>query len=170
MFEKGEKVYYGTAGVCKVNDICRSPFDPNDERMFYVLEPNDFNAGTIIYAPADNETVILRALMTADEANALISGIGSLPTIEIANEKQRRDEYRNAVRNGTPESIASVIKTIYLRKSKRNTQKKRMSDTDIEFDKLARRALFTELAVVMDISAEEAEDRMDKEMKKISIK
>lgn len=169
MFEKGEKVYYGTAGVCKVNDICRSPFDPNDERTFYVLEPSDFNAGTIIYAPADNETVILRPLMTVDEANALIANVGSLPTVEIANEKQRRDEYRNAIRNGTPVSIASVLKTIYLRKSKRNTQKKRMSDTDIEFEKLARRALFTELAVVLDVTADEAEKRMDEAMKKISI-
>lgn len=169
MFEKGEKVYYGTAGVCKVNDICCSPFDSNDERTFYVLEPSDFNAGTIIYAPADNETVILCALMTVDEANVLIANAGSLPTVGIANEKQRRDEYRNAIRNGTPESIASVLKTIYLRKSKRNTQKKRMSDTDIEFDKLARRALFTELAVVLDISTEEAEKRMDEAMQKISI-
>lgn len=169
MFEKGEKVYYGTAGVCKVNDICRSPFDPNDERTFYVLEPSDFNAGTIIYAPADNETVILRPLMTVDEANALIANVGSLPTVEIANEKQRRDEYRNAIRNGTPVSIASVLKTIYLRKSKRNTQKKRMSDTDIEFEKLARRALFTELAIVLDVTADEAEKRMDEAMKKISI-
>lgn len=169
MFEKGEKVYYGTAGVCKVNDICRSPFDPNDERTFYVLEPSDFNAGTIIYAPADNETVILRPLMTVDEANALIANVGSLPTVEIANEKQRRDEYRNAIRNGTPVSIASVLKTIYLRKSKRNTQKKRMSDTDIEFEKLARRALVTELAVVLDVTADEAEKRMDEAMKKISI-
>lgn len=169
MFEKGEKVYYGTAGVCKVNDICRSPFDPNDERTFYVLEPSDFNAGTIIYAPADNETVILRPLMTVDEANALIANVGSLPTVEIANEKQRRDEYRNAIRNGTPVSIASVLKTIYLRKSKRNTQKKRMSDTDIEFEKLARRALFTELAVVLNVTADEAEKRMDEAMKKISI-
>ena len=34
MFEKGETVYYGTAGVCKVSDICRSPFDKKDDRMF----------------------------------------------------------------------------------------------------------------------------------------
>ena len=60
MFNKGATVYYATAGVCKVNDICRSPFNQSDERMYYVLQPNDSNNGTIIYAPVENETVVLR--------------------------------------------------------------------------------------------------------------
>lgn len=166
MFEKGETVYYGTAGVCKVNDICRSPFDKNDDRMFYVLEPSDFAGGTIIYAPADNDKVILRPLMTENEAEALISSVSTLPLIKIVNEKQRREEYRNAMRNGTPESLAMVIKTIYSRKSTGNKDKKRMSDTDSEFDKVARRALFGELSIVLNVTAGEVESRVNAEMKK----
>ncbi len=166
MFEKGETVYYGTAGVCKVNDICRSPFDKNDDRMFYVLEPSDFNTGTIIYAPVNNDKVMLRPLMTENEAESLISSVATLPLIEIVNEKQRREEYRNAMRNGTPESLAMVIKTIHYRKSKGNTEKKRMSDTDTEFDKVARRALFGELSAALNISASEIESRINEQMKK----
>ncbi len=165
MFEKGETVYYGTAGVCKVNDICRSPFDPSDERMYYVLEPSDFNTGTIIYAPADNDKVLLRPLMTQEEANALISSIPLMPTLAIANEKQRREEYRSAMKNGTPESLVRVIKTIYTRKSTGNNDKKRMSDTDTEFDKAARRALFGELCAVLGESHAAIEERIDTQMK-----
>lgn len=166
MFEKGETVYYGTAGVCKVNDICRSPFDPSDERMYYVLEPSDLTGGTIIYAPADNDRVLLRALMTEDEANALISSIPLLPVLEIASERQRREEYRNAMKDGTPESLVRVIKTIYTRKSTGNKDKKRMSDTDTEFDKVARRALFGELCAVLGTPANEIESLINSEMKK----
>ena len=166
MFEKGETVYYGTAGVCKVNDICRSPFDPRDERMYYVLEPSDFNTGTIIYAPADNDKVLLRSLITKGEAEALISSISALPALEIANEKQRREEYRNAMKNGTPESLVRVIKTIYTRKSTGNKDKKRMSDTDTEFDKVARRALLGELCAVLGTPANEIESLINSEMKK----
>ena len=163
MFEKGETVYYGTAGVCKVNDICRSPFDPSDERMYYVLEPSDLTGGTIINAPADNDRVLLRALMTEEEANALISSIPILPTLEIASERQRREEYRNAMKDGTPESLVKLIKTIY---AKRNVGNKRVSDTDTEFDKVARRALLGELCAVLGTPANEIESLINSEMKK----
>ena len=163
MFEKGETVYYGIAGVCKVNDICRSPFDPSDERMYYVLEPSDLTGGTIIYAPADNDRVLLRALMTEDEANALISSIPLLPVLEIASERQRREEYRNAMKDGTPESLVRLIKTIY---AKRNVGNKRVSDTDTEFDKVARRALLGELCAVLGTLANEIESLINSEMKK----
>ena len=148
MFNKGATVYYATAGVCKVNDICRSPFNQSDERMYYVLQPNDSNNGTIIYAPVENETVVLRPLMTKCEATELI------------NEKQRRDEYRNAMKLGTPKSLARVIKTVYNRKKNAVNEKKRFSDTDSEFDKAARHCLFGELSCVLDITSDEAEERV----------
>jgi CarD family transcriptional regulator len=166
MFKKGETVYYGTAGVCKVNDICRSPFDPSDERMYYVLEPSDFNVGTIIYAPADNDRVLLRSLMTEGEAHDLISSIPTLPTLEISNEKQRREEYRNAMKDGTPEAIVRLIKTIYIRKIKGIKDKRRISDTDTDFDKVARRALLGELCAVLGTPADEIESLINSEMKK----
>lgn len=160
MFNKGATVYYATAGVCKVNDICRSPFNQSDERMYYVLQPNDSNNGTIIYAPVENETVVLRPLMTKCEATELISSLSDLPLLDIINEKQRRDEYRNAMKLGTPKSLAMVIKTVYNRKKNAVNEKKRFSDTDSEFDKAARHCLFGELSCVLDITSDEAEARV----------
>ena len=157
MFEKGEMVYYGTAGVCKVGDICKSPFDKNDERMYYMLEPGDFSGGTIIYAPAEGGKVILRPLITEEEARALIASLPELEPITVANEKHRREEYRNALREGTPLSIARIIKTVYERRKNAIKTQKRLSDTDAEFDKTARRALIGELACVLGMSTDEAE-------------
>ena len=157
MFEKGEMVYYGTAGVCKVGDICKSPFDKNDARMYYMLEPSDFSGGTIIYAPAEGGKVMLRALMTAEEARALIDSMAELEPIEVTREKHRREEYRNALHEGTPLSIARIIKTVYDRRKKAIKSQKRLADTDTEFDKTARRALMGEISCVLGIDAEEAE-------------
>lgn len=164
MFKKGETVYYGTAGVCTVKDICRLPFEKNDTRMYYVLQPNDTSNSTIIYSPTDNDRVLLRPLMTKDEAKELISSIPALPAIEILNEKQRRDEYRNAMKDGTPRSIAMVIKTINGRKKTAFSEKKRISDTDAEFDKAARRNLFSEISCVLDITEEETESMISAAM------
>ena len=162
MFEKGEMVYYGTAGVCKVGDICKSPFDKNDERMYYMLEPGDFSGGTIIYAPAEGGKVILRPLITEEEARALIASLPELEPITVANEKHRREEYRNALREGTPLSIARIIKTVYERRKNAIKTQKRLSDTDTEFDKMARRALLGELSASLGITGAEAEARFDK--------
>ncbi len=161
MFEKGSFVYYGTAGVCKVKDICSSPFGGNDDKMYYVLAANDFDNGTLIYAPVDNDKVVLRAVMTAEEAEGLLASAKTLQPIEVVNEKHRREEYRNALKDGAPETIARVIKTVFLRKALLANTKKRMSDTDAEFDKIARRALVGELSVALGVTAAEAEARLN---------
>lgn len=165
MFEKGTMVYYGTAGVCRVDDICRSPFDKNDDRMYYVLAPDNFDNGTIIYAPAEGGKVVLRALMTAGEADELMDALASLEPIEVVNEKHRREEYRNAMKEGTPCSMARVIKTIHMRKKSASKLQKRMSDTDAEFDKMARRSLCGELAYVLGVTSAEAEGRVNSALK-----
>ena len=165
MFEKGEMVYYGTAGVCRVGDICKSPFDKSDDRIYYVLEPSDFSVGTIIYAPAEGGKVLLRPLMTASEANELIAALADIPVIEPDNEKHRRDEYRSALRDGTPTSLARLIKTVYERRKKAVKIQKRISETDSEFDKNARRALAGELAYALGVSADEAEADINKALK-----
>lgn len=161
MFEKGNFVYYGTAGVCSVRDICSSPFDRNDDKMYYVLAPNDFDNGTLIYAPVEDGKVLLRALITAEEAEGLIASLGTLEQLTVANEKHRREEYRSALKDATPESIARVIKTIHIRKSIAANTKKRMSDTDADFDKIARRALLGELSVSLGTTPAEVEERLN---------
>ena len=165
MFEKGTMVYYGTAGVCKVSDICSSPFDKNDDRMYYVLAPAGFDNGTIIYAPAEGGKVMLRPLMSAEEAEALVSSLPELPVLDVLNEKHRREEYKNAMRDGAPESIARLIKTVYLRKKNAPKTQKRMSDTDAEFDKIARKALFGELCHVFGASDADVESRVNTYLK-----
>lgn len=165
MFEKGEMVYYGTAGVCKVSDIYISPFDKNDGRAYYMLEPKDFSEGTVIYAPAEGGKVMLRALMTEAEAKALVASMADMEELAVDNEKRRREEYRNALREGTPLSLARLIKTVYIRKKRNEKTQKRIYETDTEFDKTARRALLGEIAHVLGIGENDAQkiinDAMD---------
>ena len=166
MFEKGETVYYGTAGVCKVSDICRSPFDKKDDRMFYVLEPHDFDNGTIIYAPMENSQVVLRAIMPCEQASLLLESFSELEPIEVLNEKHRREEYRSALRTGTAQSIARIIKTVHIRRSAAIKAQKKVSDTDTEFDKLARKALLGELSVSLGKTYDEVEHILNAALRK----
>ena len=79
MFEKGGYIVYGTTGVCEIEDIT----SPNiegvaEDRLYYVLNPC-FKKGNRIFTPVDNEKVVIRAVMTQEEAASLVDEI---PDIE----------------------------------------------------------------------------------------
>ena len=77
MFQKGDSVVYGNLGVCKINDLVTRQFEGLDEaHPYYVLKPL-YQEG-VLYVPADNPKIALRAVLTADEANQLIDSIPSL--------------------------------------------------------------------------------------------
>lgn len=86
MFQKGDSVVYGNLGVCKINDLVTRQFEGLDEaHPYYVLKPL-YQEG-VLYVPADNPKIALRAVLTADEANQLIDSIplsarGSVPQPE----------------------------------------------------------------------------------------
>ena len=161
MFEKGDFVYYGTAGVCRVCDVCASPFGGDSDKMYYMLSPNDFDNSTVIYAPAEDGKVLLRALLTAEEAENLLSSLKTLAPIPVVNEKQRKEEYRSVLKEGTAHALAGIVKTVHLRRIAAANTKKRMSETDTEFDKIARRALVSELSAVMGKTYAEAEEMLN---------
>ena len=60
MFSVGELMIYGTNGVCRVDEICNSPFDSSDTRLFYKLTPTPDRSNLVIYTPVDNDKVIMR--------------------------------------------------------------------------------------------------------------
>lgn len=79
MFQKGDSVVYGNLGVCKINDLVTRQFEGLDEaHPYYVLKPL-YQEG-VLYVPADNPKIALRAVLTADEANQLIDSIPPLCT------------------------------------------------------------------------------------------
>lgn len=67
MFEKGEYIRYGNDGVCMVNDIVKDldGFPPG--KIFYILTPAE-HAGSVIYTPVDNRKVVMRKLLSREEA------------------------------------------------------------------------------------------------------
>ena len=78
MFRKEDYVVYGDLGVCQVQDIVERKFDGLDKaHLYYVLAPV-YQDG-VLYVPADNPRIFLRAVISAEEANRLIDQI---PTME----------------------------------------------------------------------------------------
>lgn len=155
MFSVGELMIYGTNGVCRVKDICASPFDPSDERQYYVLMPLNDNSNLVIYTPVGNESVVMRPLLSPDCARGLINSIPELDTIEVPIEKRRRDVYRAAMQTADPVEYVKLIKTVRTRRAEFVRTRRRLPDLDNDFEHAAKNCLYGELSEVLGIRRDE---------------
>ncbi len=157
MFEIGEHIVYGTSGICRVEEICKSPYDKNDTRTYYLLIPAHNPMGSTIYTPVDNDRVPMRRLMTPEEIEALICAMPAIEVLQVPVEKQRREIYRTVIGALRPEGYVSVIKTVHRRREELTAARKHFPVSDMEYGRLAKHMLYSECAHVLGL----AEDGME---------
>jgi CarD family transcriptional regulator len=157
MFQIGEYIVYGMNGICRVADICPSPYDKTDTRTFYLLIPVHNPMGSSIYTPVCNERVPMRRLMTRDEIEMLIAEMPEIDVLPVPVEKQRREIYRTSIGELDPRGYVRVIKTVNRRRAELSAARKHFPMTDLEYGRLAKHLLCSECAHVMGVSEEDAD-------------
>ena len=70
MFQKKQKIYSETQGVCIVENIVQLPTKKNEKVSYYVLKAL-FQPSNIAYIPVENHKVALRELFSVEEAKEL---------------------------------------------------------------------------------------------------
>ena len=157
-FSVGETIVYGSTGVCEIIDVCHSPFDALEEnRLYYVLRPLRNNDSSMVYSPVDNGKVNMRSLMSVAEARSLMESIGGIPAITVDADKSRKDSYKEALASCEPRAYVSVIKEIYRRRLEYKKSGRRFSETDGDYERIAKKCLYCELAVVLNTEFSEIE-------------
>ena len=154
MFSIGDNIIYGAEGVYTVAEYTSSPIDKNDTRQFYVLRPVHGPVGNVIITPVGNDKVKMRAVMTRDEALAFIDKMPSIPTLTVEREKNRREVYRQALANASGEEFVSIIKTVMERREAHLKAKKRLSESDNDYEKKAKFCLHGELSISLGLPVE----------------
>lgn len=166
MFKVGDMIYYANSGVCKVKAVGTPDISGvNEKRIYYTLQPYYLKDSTI-FTPVDNKKVMMRPILTRDEALSLIDEIKDIGTIDVENEKGLEAEYKEAMGRCDCRELVRVIKTIYLRKKKRQAEEKKTTAVDERYFKAAEENLYGELALSLELSPEETRDyvldRVDK--------
>ncbi len=157
MFEKGEYVVYGTKGVCQVEDITHVDMPGADkERLYYVLCPVHNTSGKI-FSPIDNQKIVMRKVISEDEAKELIAEIPSIEELWISNEKEREAKYKEAVLSCDYKDWVGVMKTLYIRKQRRIAQGKKVTALDEKYLHLVENELYDELSIALHIPANQME-------------
>ncbi len=170
MFSLGDKVIYGSDGVFTVTEYTTSPVDKNDTRSFYLLRPLHGPEGNIIITPFENEKTKMRLAMSHDEAISFIDSFPSIPLLTVDREKNRREVYRKALEGAvSAEILVSIIKTVRERREELAKIKKRVSESDNDYEKKAKYCLYGELAIALDIQVDEVDKFIEDRLAKITV-
>lgn len=158
MYEKGQYIIYGIRGVCEVMDITTvdRPGGPKG-KLYYVLRPY-YHQDCKIVTPVDSDKTVVRALLTKEEAQALIDRIPDVEEMAVTEDKQREERYKEALKTCDCHVWVSMIKALYLRRKDRLEQGKKMTDLDERYFKTAEENLYSELALSLDMPREDIVD------------
>ena len=158
MFEKGEFIIYGSKGVCEITDISRINISGvSKDRLYYILRPVNDKDGKI-FTPVDSEKTIMRHILTNEEAKELIQEIPEIDSLWVSDERQREQNYRNAIGSCDCRALVKVIKTLWVRNQRRLAQGKKVTAMDKKYFKIAEDTLYAELSLSLQIPQEQVKD------------
>lgn len=168
MYEIGEQIVYGCQGVYQVQDITRLDLgQSNKERLYYVLTP--VCSGTDkIYTPVDNERVVMRRVISREDAEALIRDLPKIARLSVTNERNREQKYKDALRSCDFRNWFSVIKTVYFRQEERMAQGKKITALDERYLRTAENEAYSELSLALGIPKEEMVTYIKEQIEKAS--
>lgn len=158
MFTVGDYIIYGSNGVCKVEAVGLLDMSgiPKD-RQYYTLQPI-YAKTSKFFTPIDNDKVVMRKILTKQEAQDLIDGIQDIELFWEDDVSKRDDIYKESMRKCDCTEWIRIIKTLYQKKMTRLAEGKKVTTGDEKYLRQAEENLYGELAVALGINRDEVKD------------
>lgn len=158
MFQVGELIVFGNNGVCRVEkigapDLIGVPAGVD----YYTLAPY-YKSNSRVFTPCNNDKIVMRPILTKDEALMLIKEISSIGLITVLDERKREDAYKEVMKSCDCRKFVSIIKTIHLRKQERLQEGRKITSSDEKYCQMAEDKLYEELAIALEIDKKEVKD------------
>lgn len=149
MFQVDDYVVYGSHGVCKVTDIGPIEISMADkDKVYYTLQPI-YKKDSVIYAPIENGRIVMRYVISKEEAEQLLQDIPSIESMWITNDRDREGQYKAALKTCDCRELVKIIKTITQRKEARIQCGKKVTAVDERYFKQVADQLDGELAFAL---------------------
>ncbi len=160
MVKIGSRVCVSTKGICDIEDIKKNAFvgcDKNKE--YYILKPVEAVNNMVIYLPTDTKLKI-RNLISEKQAVQIFDNFKDFEELKFSPEDDKFVKINSIIEGGDAEEVASLLKTLIVRKSKVN--KKQYSYQEQRFLSQAMTFLTGEISVVLKKDRQEVEDKFSK--------
>ena len=130
MFETGTYIVCGQHGVCRVESVGKLQLtEASGDKEYYTLS-KVYSRGGVLYVPADSEKVVMRPVISKEEAEELIGHIKEIDMLQIDNEKRKEEIFKQAFKTCDSREWVKVIKTLYERKKIRLSKGKKVTASD----------------------------------------
>ena len=154
MYKIGDYLMHESSGVCQVKDVSEKALrGRGSEKLYYSLEPI-YQKGSQVITPVDSKTRI-RDVKTKDEIEELLDDVSDFPVIREENTRVRTEKFKEQIGHFNPESLASVVKSIYLHQQMRLANGKKAMSSDERVMEVAGRRLFEEMAFALHTDIDE---------------
>ena len=156
MFQIGERVVYGFHGVCRVADLEERVID-RKRAVYMVLEPMGPGSSRF-YVPTHNAAAMskVKRMLSGEELESLLLSPSVRNGKWIPEENLRKQTYRSLISSGDREKLMQMVRCIYLYKAEQAAAGKRCHLCDENFLRDAEKLLTAEIAIILDMTPEEA--------------
>lgn len=159
MFNIGDVIIYSEHGLCEIDDICDRTI-AGVTRTYYILHPLE-DTNLQISTPIDNDKVVMLRTMDKDEAELLLKTFNEPGVDWIDDARQRNTKYSKLVQSGDRNDIADVVNTLIRKNHELKLIGKKIYDQDRKLLQTTQTNLFNELALALNTSFEDIEQRVN---------
>ena len=162
MFNIGDYVVYGASGVCHIDSIGFPALGGMPKDKQYYTMSLVYDKGGKVFAPVDNEKVMIRHILTRKEAQELIDSIPDIEPLWVPEDKKRDAMFKDALKTYNCREWIRMIKALYIRRQSRLEEGKKITSNDLKYMKMAEDFLYGELAVALGVPRNEMEQYIGK--------
>ena len=155
MYQVGDRIIYGSNGVCVIEEIKMMEVPHSmEQRPYYIIKP--MYQECRISAPVDTK-IFMRPIISSEQARTLIDGIPAVEAAPYYNSalRQLQDYYEKKMSSHSCEDLIELTLSLYRKKQEVLAQKRKFGAIDERYMKRAEDLLFGELAVALDIQKNE---------------
>lgn len=166
MHNIGDLIIYSSHGICKIDDICEKTVS-GSTRMYYVLHPMENSKHLTISIPVNNDKVIMLDLLKKEEAHEILESFKG-PGIKWNDKPNiRYSLYNNIVNTGDRKEIAKVVNTLLRKQIEAGLLGRKLYEQDRKILDTAQNILFKDMALSLNTSWEDINERVIKSLKRI---
>ena len=163
MFNVGEFVVFGTDGVCMVENVGALEMEGvAKDKQYYTLTPVGKKGSNRIFAPVDGKRVVMRKVLTVEEARDFVESLDDIGRLKIPDERKREDTYKAVLQSCDHIKITELIKEMYARRSERAAMGKKLPSVDERYFTAAENSLYSELGLSLNMEKDEIRSFMEK--------
>lgn len=149
-FKIGDLVIHCREGLAKISSISEV-----DGRQFYIVI-SQRQGNETIYVPVDRADLIVRPLMNAKEADAILEYMRGIDLEFNRNTKQRRDLYKKKLSSGDVYELSYLFRQYQL--CKKYPEEVKLGQVDIDMLSYATDNLLDEFALSYNVPRDKIEE------------